>query len=198
MSSFRMNRNLTIGIIIIAVGLGGVLYYNFLSSRAMSMERADSIADKYLDSLNDPDLAIGEIMEFEYNFYVVYYEKSTDIGAFEMLIDKETGRIFPEYGPNMMWNTKYGHGGMMGSGHMGGGSGPPTVDEAQALAIAQEWLDGVYPGSDAEESHPFYGYYTIHTMRNGKVTGMLSVNQYTGAVWYHNWHGAYITSVETN
>ena len=53
-------------------------------------------------------------MEFEQNFYVIYYEKSTVVGAFEMFIGKGTGCIFPEYGPNMMWNTKYGHGGMMG------------------------------------------------------------------------------------
>jgi hypothetical protein len=196
-----MNRNLTIGIIIVAVGLGGVLYYNFLSSRAMSMERADSIADKYLESLNDPDLAIGEIMEFEYNFYVVYYEKSTGIGAFEMLIDKETGRIFPEYGPNMMWNTKYGHSGMMGSsgGMMGGYTQPPSgddVDEEEALGIAQGFLDEVYPGSEADDPHPFYGYYTIHTTKDGEITGMLSVNSYEGDVWYHNWHGEYIQSME--
>jgi uncharacterized membrane protein len=38
-----------------------------------------------------------------------------------MLIDKNTGQIFPEYGPNMMWNLKYGHGGMMtGPGGMMG------------------------------------------------------------------------------
>lgn len=201
MSSFRMNRNLTIGIIIIVVGLGGVLYYNFLSSRAMSMERADSIADRYLESLNDSDLAIGEIMEFEYNFYVVYYEKSTGIGAFEMLIDKETGRIFPEYGPNMMWNTKYGHGGMMGgSGDMMGGfTQPPSgdeVDEDEALGIAQGFLDEVYPGSEADDPHPFYGYYTIHTTKDGEIFGMLSVNTYDGSVWYHNWHGEYIQSME--
>ncbi len=203
MSSFRMNRNLTIGIIIIAVGLGGVLYYNFLSSRAMSMERADSIADKYLESLNDPDLAIGEIMEFEYNFYIVYYEKSTGIGAFEMLIDKETGRIFPEYGPNMMWNTKYGHGGMMGGsgGMMGGFTQFPSGDdvgEEEALQIAQGFLDEVYPGSEADDPHPFYGYYTIHTIKDGEIFGMLSVNTYDGAVWYHNWHGEYIQSLESH
>ena len=203
MSSFRMNRNLTIGIIIIAVGLGGVLYYNFLSSRAMSMERADSIADKYLESLNDPDLAIGEIMEFEYNFYIVYYEKSTGIGAFEMLIDKETGRIFPEYGPNMMWNTKYGHGGMMGGsgGMMGGFTQFPSGDdvgEEEALQIAQGFLDEVYPGSEADDPHPFYGYYTIHTIKDGEIFGMLSVNTYDGAVWYHNWHGEHIQSLESH
>jgi hypothetical protein len=202
MSSFRLNRNLSIGIIIIAVGLSGVLYYNFLLTRTMSIERADTIAEKYLDSLNDLDLAIGEIMEFEYNFYVVYYETSTGIGAFEMLIDKQTGRIFPEYGPNMMWNTKYGHSGMMGgSGGMMGEYPPPAgvvIDEDEALEIAQAFLDEVYPGSEADDPHPFYGYYTIHTTRDGEIFGMLSVNLYDGTVWYHNWHGDYIQSKESH
>jgi hypothetical protein len=84
--------------------------------RTDNIDRALSIAERYLASLDNPDLAIDEIMEFELNYYVIYYEKSTGIGAFEMLINKDTGRIFPEYGPNMMWNTKYGHAGMMGVG----------------------------------------------------------------------------------
>jgi len=65
------------------------------------MDDAFSINERYLTSLNSPDLAIGEIMEFEQNFYVIYYEKSTGIGAFEMIMDKGTGRIFPEYGPQI-------------------------------------------------------------------------------------------------
>jgi len=195
------NRNLLIGFTIIAIGLAGVLYYNFFSTRDIDIEKAERIAERYLDSLNDPDIAIGEIMEFEYNHYVVFYEKSTGIGAFEMLIDKESGRIFPEYGPNMMWNIKYGHGGMMGGpgGMMGGFPQTPSgeiIDEEEALEIAQAFLDEVYPGSEADDPHPFYGYYTIHTTRDGRIFGMLSVNQYTGAVWYHNWHGAYIRSLE--
>jgi len=195
------NRNLLIGFAIVAIGLAGVLYYNFFSTRDIDLERAEGIAERYLDSLNDPDLAIGEIMEFEYNHYVVYYERSTGIGAFEMLIDKESGRIFPEYGPNMMWNIKYGHGGMMGGpgGMMSGFTQPPsgeTISEEEAIEIAQAFLDEVYPGSEADDPHPFYGYYTIHTTRDGEIFGMLSVNQYSGAVWYHNWHGAYIQSLE--
>jgi hypothetical protein len=188
-----------IGFAIVAIGLAGVLYYNLFTARDVSLERAEGIAERYLDSLNDSDLAIGEIMEFEYNHYVVFYEKSTDIGAFEMLIDKESGRIFPEYGPNMMWNTKYGHGGMMGGpgGMMGGFTTPSgvSIDEKEALEIAQEFLDEVYPGSEADDPHPFYGYYTIHSTRDGEIFGMLSVNQYTGAVWYHNWHGSYVRSI---
>jgi hypothetical protein len=194
------NYNLTIGVAIIIIGLAGVFYYNFTSTRAMTLERAEGIAERYLDSVADPDIAIDEIMEFEYNFYVVYFERSTRIGAFEMLIDKENGRIFPEYGPNMMWNVKYGHGGMMGGPGMMGPYAPPlgsiVLDEEEATEIAQAFLDEVYPESEAEESHAFYGYYTIHTTKGGEVSGMLSVNEYTGAVWYHNWHGAYIQSKE--
>ena len=196
------SRNLMVGFAIVAIGLAGVLYYNFYSTRTLSMERAKAIAERYLDSLRDPDIEIDEIMEFEYNFYVVYYEKSTGIGAFEMLVDKRNGRIFPEYGPNMMWNTQYGHGGMMGGpGGMGGFYQPQdgeAIGEEEALLIAQAFLDEVYPGWEAEDPHPFYGYYTIHTTKDGVVSGMLSVNQYTGAVWYHNWHGEYVGSKETH
>ena len=38
----------------------------------------------------------------------------------------------------------------------------------------------------------FYGYYTLHTLKEGQIEGMLSVNGYTGAVWYHNWHSSFI------
>jgi hypothetical protein len=31
-----------------------------------------------------------------------------EAGAMELLVDKSSGAIFPEYGPNMMWNLKYG------------------------------------------------------------------------------------------
>jgi hypothetical protein len=198
------NRNKIIGVGLIVVGILGVTYFDFF--RSFDLNQAYGIADKYLDSVNIPDIAIDEVMEFEYNYYVVYYEKSTNIGAFEMLIDKETEQIFPEYGPNMMWNLKYGHGGMMGGsgmmgpgGMMGGGYYYPNVDpisEDAALEIAQGFLDTTYPGSLAEEAHRFYGYYTIHTVKDGVVQGMLSVNEYTGSVWYHNWHGRFIQSKE--
>lgn len=188
----RLNdRQLLIGVGIILVGVLGVVYYGFYGG--VDINGADEVAERYLDSLNAPDLAVGELMEFEYNFYVVYYEKSTDVGAFEMLIDKGSGRIFPEYGPNMMWNTKYGHSGMM---HGYPQYGEATVDEEEAIDIANQFLSEVYPGSSAEDVHPFYGYYTLHTVRDGEIFGMLSVNQYTGEVWYHSWHGGYIRSLE--
>jgi len=38
----------------------------------------------------------------------------------------------------------------------------------------------------------FYGYYTIEVLSNGTTYGMLSVNGYTGQIWYHTWHGTFI------
>lgn len=191
-----------IGILMIAVAVIGIGYMLYDQSRGVSMAEAERISERYLGSLGSSELEISEIMEFEYNYYVIYSEESTGIGAFEMLIDKNTGQIFPEYGPNMMWNLKYGHGGRMGSPRdMMGNYYPPgyigdLVTEEESLMIAQGFLDEVYPGSEADDPHPFYGYYTIHTKRDGEVFGMLSVNSIDGSVWYHNWHGAFIQSVE--
>lgn len=166
------------------------------SGTAINIDTGVTIAQNYLASLNNPDLAIGEVEEYTQNFYVQYYEKSTGIGAFEMLIDKYTGRIYPEMGPNMMWNTKYGmHSGMMGW-FTGNPATPMTITIQQAEAIAQEYLNTYYPGTTAGEAEPFYGYYHVTVLSEGKGYGMLSVNGYTGQVWYHTWHGVFIQKVE--
>jgi hypothetical protein len=190
------------------------------STVSITMDQGVAMAQSYLKSLNNPDLAIHEVMEFEYNFYIIYYEKSTGVGAFEMLIWKQSpsggmmgggmgigrgmmvGTVVPEPGPNMMWNTKYS---MMGNGMRGGGMmGPvrgtttadmPTTIE-QAKTIAMNYLQTNLPGATIEDPDVFYGYYTVHILRDGKIHGMLSVNGYTGQVWYHNWHGAFIQVYE--
>jgi hypothetical protein len=159
----------------------------------ITIDQARKIAETYLTSTGNPNLAIDEIMEFQDNFYVLYYEKNTGVRAFEMLIDPYTGRIFPEYGPNMTWNTKYG---MMGGGMMGSQHGAPTADmpvtKDQAAKIAENYLKSNLPGASIEDPDVFYGYYTIHIVKDGKIYGMLSVNGYSGQVWYHSWHGQFI------
>jgi hypothetical protein len=159
--------------------------------------------DAYLaQNYNNPDLAVVELMEFDKNFYAQVAEKSTEINAFELLIDPYTGVVWPEYGPNMMWNTKYGHmsgmGGMMTQGWGGKGIGDPTADTPvtvdQARKNAQAYLDYRKSGLTIEEdTDVFYGYYTVHTLdKDSNTVGMLSVNGYTGRVWYHTWHGKFI------
>lgn len=199
------------GIAAIIISLLGGGYIYFTGTSGVSMDDALRISESYLESVGNPNLEIEEIMEFELNYYVVFEEESTGIGAFEMLVDKTSGQIFPEYGPNMMWNLKYGHGGMMsGPGGMMGGmssmmGGYTTgeysddpISEAEAIEYAQGFLDVTYNGGEADDPHPFYGYYTLHTTMDGEIFGMLSVNVFTGQVWYHSWHGDYVGMTETH
>ncbi len=159
----------------------------------ISLDEALKIAKQYLESYGNPNLALIEVMEFSDNFYAEVEEQSTGLHAFEIIIDRFTGYVYPEPGPNMMWNTKYGHmGGMMG-GWRNSQPGPLSVSPEQALDIAQQWLNRYLPGTSvAEEAAAFYGYYTIHVMKGDQIYGMLSVNGYTGDVWYHTWHGDFI------
>ena len=67
------------------------------------------------------------------------------------------------------------------------------VTAQQALMAAQAYLDKVYPGVKASATaDEFQGYYTIDVETNGNISGMLSVNGYSGQVWYHTWHDKFI------
>ncbi|MEM3522493.1 MAG: PepSY domain-containing protein [Candidatus Bathyarchaeia archaeon] len=233
-----MNSKIILGVALILVGtigfatffiLGSYYEWNTLTRnfgkpvnaqylwRSLTMDEAEQIAYAYLRSLDYENLNIKEIMEFEYNFYIIYFEEDTGMGAFEMLIWKTNavnnmmmghmgwgmmaGRITPEPGPNMMWNIKYG--GM--TSHMGGRMGRQygnvlTIDmpisEEEAKSIGQRYLDQYFPGSTIMETTKFYGYYTFDFGKDGKIYGMFSVNGYTGQVWLHEWHGTFITMRE--
>jgi len=174
------------------------------NAQPITSDKAVAAVQQYLQSYNNADLKLSEVMEFDNNFYALVTEKSTGAGAFELLVNRYTGAVHPEPGPNMMWNTKYGHmaglGGMMGrlGGMMGGAwnqqSGPMTVTVTQARTTAQQWLDANQPGAKlADDEMQFYGYYTMDFLKDGKTAGMLSVNGYSGQVWYHTWHGNFIS-----
>jgi len=175
------------------------------NAQPISLDQATQAVKQYLAAANNPGLQLTEVMEFSLNFYAEIHEKSTGTGAFELLVDRYTGAIYPEPGPNMMWNAKYGHmagGGMMGM--MGAVNSPgammwwdpnavkPSVTAEQAVQLAQQYLDQAGQGLKAGDAEPFYGYYTLHVEKDGQITGMLSVNAYTGAVWYHAWHGDFV------
>ena len=163
----------------------------------ITITAAVNVAQQYVASLSNKDLAVDEVEEYTQNFYVLVKENSTGRGAFELLINKYTGGISPEMGPNMMWNTKYG---MMSSGMMGWITGttavPMTLTAEQAKANAQQFLNVNYPGTTVGDGDTFYGYYHIDVLQAGNTYGMLSVNGYTGQVWYHSWHGPFVQEVE--
>lgn len=89
-----------------------------------------------------------------------------------------------------------GFGGMMG-GFRNISNNDMSVSPEQARELAQAKLDNLLPGTTVdEEVDVFYGYYTIHTLHDGEVVGMLSINGYTGQVWLHTWHGNFIYMTE--
>jgi hypothetical protein len=104
-----------------------------------------------------------------------------------------------------------GGAGMMGGAAMMGSAGMMTggdssiapaqtrnggITAAEARGIARRWLDRNGTGLTAGEPESLPGYYTLHTLRNRKVTGMLSVNMSTGTVWFHWWHGRFVSMSE--
>lgn len=168
--------------------MNGMMGYYSEVPVPLSHEDAEMIAVKYLKSLNNPDLIIDEFEEYSHNFYVSIVEKSAERGAFEVIIDRYGGSIQAEP-QSMMWNAKYG----MMSGSRGA---EMTVTTEQAMKIAQDFVDVVFPGTKADEIVTYYGYYTVMTALNGEHYGMLSVNGFSGEVWYHTWHGMFISEVE--
>ncbi|MEW6717045.1 MAG: hypothetical protein AB1345_06055 [Chloroflexota bacterium] len=193
--------------------MGGYGGWAYSGGTPLTLDQAVEAANQYLAAYGNPDpstalrqaqdggsgqvLALTEVMEFSENFYAEVEERSSGVHAFELLIDRYTGSVYPEPGPNMMWNTKYGHMGRMMASWWGQAPDTISVTPEQARDLAQKWLDGYLPGtSAAEQADAFYGYYTIHVVKDGQVFGMLSVNGYTGEVRYHTWHGNFIDMKE--
>ncbi len=168
--------------------MGGMMGYYSGVPAPLSDDDAKAIAGEYLASMNNPDLEIDEFEEYSHNFYVSLIEKSTGRGAIEIIIDRYSGSLQTEP-QSMMWNGKYG---MMGQSQ----TAEIAVTSEQALKTAQDFLDIVYPGTEAGEIVAYYGYYTIMTTLEGEHYGMLSVNGYSGEVWYHTWHGMFLSEVE--
>ena len=162
---------------------------NQLGLTRISLADAKNDVQNYLKSTGNSGLAVEEVMEFERNFYAIVKEVHPEHAAFELLVNPYNGAVTPEPGPNMMWNTKYGP---MGAG-FGTNTGQMSVGVEQARQDAESYLQTLGSGYTVEKRPDrFYGYYTMHILKNGKILGMLSVNGYTGQVWVHNWHGAYV------
>ncbi len=175
------------GLILLAAVVGLALAFAFTTvvrlqynGIPITLDQAVESARLYLASYGNPDLVLTEVMEFSDNFYAEVKEQSTGVHAFELLVNRYTGAVYSEPGPNMMWNTCYGH---MSDGHIGrmiGGWGGRqdeviSVTREHTWEITQGWLDKFLPDtSAAQQAEAFYGFYTIHLMKNGQVYGMLS------------------------
>ncbi len=87
------------------------------SSRPISQDearrRAAGFAARY-----GTGVKIRDFMVFTQNYYVQIVDTRTGAGLAELLVDRYTGTVQPEFGPNMLWNTRFGMGGNVGM--MGG------------------------------------------------------------------------------
>jgi len=64
-----------------------------------------------------------------------------------------------------------------------------TVSPERAREIANDYIANdrrFSPGTKIGEAESFYGYYTLHTEKDGEITGMLIVNGYSGKVIYYS------------
>ena len=227
------------------MGTGGrsTAWYLDGSGPVRTVAEARTQAQKFADRLG---LKTAEVMQFSNNFYARLDDKSGH-AATEVLVDPASGDVTLEYGPAMMWNTRYGmmngarvssggmmsgsgsagmisgpsSGGMMGggmmsgsnaSGMMGGGMmgrygggpnwTPPSgnvttpVSAAEAQKLGNQWLASRGEAQTAGAPDQLPGYFTMETLKGGKVDGMLSVNEATGAVFYHWWHGSFVAAEE--
>lgn len=181
-------------------GYGGLT----AGAEPLTIDQARQAVENSLDRWGEEPLAVGEIMIFDNHAYAQLIERDTGAGGLEVLVDPVTLDVYPEMGPNMMWNLKYSmmgwSGGRMG-GMMGGFRSPGELDSveempvsaAEAVDFAQRYLDDLLPAALADEhADAFYGYYTLHVVRNGEVVGMVSVNGFTGEVFLHTWHGKFV------
>ncbi|MDF1523598.1 MAG: hypothetical protein P1P87_12395 [Trueperaceae bacterium] len=147
-----------------------------------------------------PDVSVDDVMPFTDHSYAQFVAPD-GTGLAEVLVDRYTGVVTPEPGPNMMWNLRSGMGGY-GRGGFGmnvNGVGPwgatpntaeERYDETQARDLAATFLAGYLPGADVLASQTFPGYMTFDYGRDGRIDGMLSVNFGSGQIWPHTWHGA--------
>lgn len=194
--------------------MGGYGYSaNTTAGSTLTLDSARSAVQDYLDALGDDNLEIEEVMLFNQNAYAIVVEKDSGVGAMELLVDPETLNVFPEYGPNRMWNLKYGMMGStsggcgFGSGRTCGGGGATgslkldgyntVISMDEAADIANEYLaDNIDSASVHLPGTAFYGYYTFDYVQDGQMSGMLSVNGSSGQVWLHTWHGQFIEEWE--
>ena len=160
-------------------GMGMMAIYTADSrpvAEADAHTRATAFANRFY-----PGTTIGDFMEFSLNYYVELRDASNTSVA-EVLVDRYTGTVTPEPGPNMVWNTGY-----RGQSF----SQAVTYDSARGKILAEQFLADYLPGASVQESTSYPGYYTFDYGR-GTTEGMLSVNAYTGGIWVHTWHGQFI------
>ena len=108
----RQRHLLIIGVLSVGaslvLGATGVAT-GFLGGRGgeIGINRAVQIAQNAATSYPGGDLKADEVIGFSRNYYASVREKGSGIGAFEILIDRTSGSVTREPGPDMMWTSPF-------------------------------------------------------------------------------------------
>ncbi len=170
------------------MGYGGMMTPYYPGGKPISSADASQRMESFARNFGK-NIKVEDFMAFSGNYYSVLKDLSSNQSLAEVLVDRYSGTILPEPGPNMMWNTRYGSGrtGTEGTGY----------DLARAKRLAEDFLKDYLPGAKVMESNALPGYYTFDFGRQ-EIDGMLSVNANNGEIWVHTWHGFYLGELEGN
>lgn len=167
--------------------MGNMMALYYPGSKPITQDEAlksmKSFARQYGSSVE-----VEDFMVFSSNYYAVLKDTGSGQDIAEIIVDRYSGSIYPEPGPNIMWNTRFG------AGRTGTGKYEYNITEAEKLA--GDFLTGYLPGTQIMESKQMPGYYTFDFGRND-IEGMLSVNAFSGQIWVHTWHGSYLGGMNT-
>ena len=166
--------------------------------KRITIGHAIEIVEGYLRQRNDPNLEIKEILEFENYFYVETLEKDTGIRLFTALINPYNGFLSPQPHPDEVWNTRYKTTLEMMWGSPSPSIAPMTITEREAKEYARALITSTLSEADVGEALPFYGYYTVRVILDGKIHGLVNVNGYTGQSCYQYCHGQFVDVKELN
>lgn len=161
-----------------------------LETVGLSKLQLKSLAAEVIQKRYGSNYQINEIIIFENSpYYISIKEKESEHSAFEVLFDPIEKVIYSNYGPKVTWNTKYGSNsyGLFGMSYINLRENK-VLNRRQVLEKAKK-LSEKNPLIIKNKGHKYYGYYTFYTKEKEKINGMISVNIYTGEVWYHSWHG---------
>ena len=151
-------------------------------------DQAVAIAKAYTQKSNQ-DVVVAELHEFSNGYEIELKEGATGAKAYEVMVYKNGGQIITEIGPNIMWNTKYGH-------MNWGNNGAVTVSEEQATKSAQEFVTKMGQEYSIGKPELAPGYYEFMVQKDGKDYAELDVNGYTGQVWFENWQGPIVKTID--
>ena len=138
----------------------------------------------------DRALTVQQALTFSNHYALVVTEADTGDGAMVLLVDRVTGVVSPESGSNMMWNGRYD---TRGGGMYGGAVTRPDempITTADARQAAEQFAQQYAPDARIVGVTSFYGHHTVALDRSGQRL-MLSVDGFSGQVWYHSWHGSF-------